>query len=61
VFACCSRTACDVTSRLPNFAASAAIAAAIDAELRLRSLLLPSIAIPGLYYLTTPEIQHGLR
>src|SRR3954466_2262136 len=34
---CCSRTACEVTSRLPNFAASAAIAAFTALSLRGRA------------------------
>src|SRR6478609_3005669 len=36
VLACCSRTACEVTSRLPNCAASAAMTALIAAESRAR-------------------------
>jgi hypothetical protein len=34
VLPCCSRTACEVTTRLPNYAVSAAIAVLLASELR---------------------------
>src|SRR5690242_1759546 len=60
VLACCSRTACDVTSRLPNFAASAAMAAAIDAGLR-PLCLLSSLPIPVLSHNARDTACFALR
>src|SRR5947209_17399676 len=50
VLACCSRTARDVTSRLPNFAVRAVIAAAVALELRVPPALISSTAILHSHY-----------
>src|SRR3954452_23856305 len=55
VLACCSRTAREVTSRLPNFAVRAVIAEAVALELRVPPALVSSTAM-----LRSHQVRHGI-